>query len=251
MLDFARGRRVEHLLRLEDARDAGDLYTPAIREPLPDAPPRRVRVLHRGPLRGEIALEHRLPSSGGRVHDGRCTLSLVLDADAGFLRVRVRGHNRAGDHRLRLRIASGIRDAATVADAAFHPVERRPLEIGADEAAMEHVVLTAPLHRWVSRYGAAAGATIFSDGLAEYESLADGTVAVTLLRAVGVLSRPDLPERPGHAGWPAETPLAQSIGPYEAELAIALHGPDSPEQRDVVERMADDVLLPLVGETLR
>jgi alpha-mannosidase len=251
MIDLARGRRVEHLLALEDERDAGDLYTPAIREPLPSAAAPRVRVVHRGPLRGEIAIEHRLPSSRGRGHDGRCTVSLALDAGARFLRARVRGHNRAGDHRLRLCIASGMGDATTVADAAFHPVERHPLEIGDEDAAMEQLVPTAPLHRWVSRYGADAGATIFSDGLAEYESLADGGVAITLLRAVGALSRADLPERPGHAGWPAETPLAQSIGPYEAELAIALHGPDSPEQRDDVERMADDVLLPLVGETLR
>ena len=116
---------------------------------------------------------------------------------------------------------------------------------------MERVIPTAPLHRYVSRFTGAAGATVFSDGLAEYESLADGTVAVTLVRAVGVLSRHDLPERPGHAGWPADTPLAQSIGAYRAELALALHGPDTPEQRDEVERMADDVLLPLVGATLR
>ncbi|HEU4701000.1 MAG TPA: hypothetical protein VFS37_00845, partial [Conexibacter sp.] len=47
------------------------------------------------------------------------------------------------------------------------------------------------------------------------------------------------------------TPAAQSRGPYRAELALALHGPDSPEQRDAVERMADDVLLPLAGATLR
>ncbi|MDQ2889267.1 MAG: hypothetical protein M3R65_01765, partial [Gemmatimonadota bacterium] len=96
-----------------------------------------------------------------------------------------------------------------------------------------------------------AGATLFSDGLAEYESDADGSVAVTLVRAVGALSRPDLPERPGHAGWPAETPAAQSLGPFEAGFAVALHGADSPEVRDAIERLADDVLLPIVGTTLR
>jgi hypothetical protein len=66
-----------------------------------------------------------------------------------------------------------------------------------------------------------------------------------------VLSRHDLPERPGHAGWPADTPLAQSIGPYRASFALALHGGDTPEQRHVIESMADDVLLPLTGRTLR
>jgi mannosylglycerate hydrolase len=116
---------------------------------------------------------------------------------------------------------------------------------------LEHVVPTAPLHRWVSRFTATGGATVFSDGLAEYESLPDGAISVTLVRAVGELSRVDLPERPGHAGWPADTPLAQCIGPFGAELALALHGAVTPEQLDAIDWMADDVLLPLVGETLR
>jgi alpha-mannosidase len=116
---------------------------------------------------------------------------------------------------------------------------------------MEHVVPTAPLHRWVTRFSADAGATLYSDGLAEHESLDDGAVAVTLLRAVGQLSRADLPERPGHAGWPADTPEAQSHGPFSARLGLALHGPDSPSQRDDIERLADDVLLPITGTTLR
>lgn len=116
---------------------------------------------------------------------------------------------------------------------------------------MEHVVATAPLHRWVARFTPDAGATLFSDGLAEYESQDDGSIAVTLVRAVGALSRPDLPERPGNAGWPADTPAAQSLGPFEAEFAIALHGADSPEVRDAIEQLADDVLLPITGETLR
>jgi len=152
---------------------------------------------------------------------------------------------------LRLRVATGLGKAATFADAAFHLVERRPLSLSAEDEAMERVVPTAPLHRYVSRYTPDAGATIFSDGLAEYEALDDGAVAITLVRAVGALSRHDLPERPGHAGWPSETPLAQSIGPYRAELALAPHGPDSPAQRHEVECLADDVLLPLTGRTLR
>ena len=249
--DLASGRSVEHVVALEDGSDAGDLYTPAIRDArLVPAEP-RVRVVHRGPLRGELALEWRLPAPSRRALASRCTVSLALDAAAAFVRIRVEGVNAAPDHRLRLLLRTGLGAANTIADAAFHLVERRPLVLPPDDEVMERLVPTAPLHRYVSRYGADAGATVFSDGLAEYEALADGSVAVTLVRAVGSLSRHDLPERPGHAGWPADTPLAQSIGAYRAELAIALHGPDTPDQRDAVERMADDVLLPLVGGTLR
>jgi len=249
--DLRTGRVIEHAVTLEDAADVGDLYTPAIREPHPVPAPRRVRVVHRGPLRGELQLEWRLPAGSRRAPVSLCVVALVLDAGAPFVRIRVDGFNAAPDHRLRLHVATGLRDARTIADSAFHLSERRPLEVSEEVSAMEHVVPTAPLHRYVSRYAPDAGATVFSDGLAEYEALADGAVAVTLVRAVGALSRHDLPERPGHAGWPADTPLAQSIGPYRAELALAPHGPDTPAQRHAVEQLADDVLLPLTGHTLR
>jgi alpha-mannosidase len=249
--DLRSGRVVAHVVTLEDASDVGDLYTPAIREPRPVSAPRRVRVVHGGPLRAEISVEWLLTHGARPTSVSRCAVSLVLDAGAPFVRIRVEGFNAATDHRLRVRVATGLDDATTIADAAFHLVERRSLAVSAADEAMEHVVPTAPLHRYVSRYARDAGATVFSDGLAEYEALADGTIAVTLVRAVGALSRHDLPERPGHAGWPRETPLAQSIGPYRAELALAPHGPDSAAQRHEVESLADDVLLPLTGRTLR
>jgi len=163
----------------------------------------------------------------------------------------VEGENRATDHRLRIRFATNLAGAATIADAAFHPVSRARLALSDEEQRMEHVIATAPMHRWVARFTPDAGATLISDGLAEYESGDDGIIAVTLVRAVGALSRHDLPERPGNAGWPGDTPGAQSLGNFDASFAIGLHGGDSPAVRDMIEQLADDVLLPIVGETLR
>jgi mannosylglycerate hydrolase len=139
----------------------------------------------------------------------------------------------------------------TFADAAFASVQReRPINVPADAVQMEHPLATAPLHRCVSHFNSTSGVTVFSDGLTEYES-ADGAIWITLLRSVGELSRPELPERPGNAAWPAHTPLAQCMGPFEAQLGVMLHGPRTAESIDEIERTADDVLYPLVGETLR
>ncbi len=248
--EHATGREVTTLLKLEQARDVGDLYTPAIREILPAPVCERVELTHRGPLRGELVLHWVVPSANSD-GDGRCRIALQLDAAAAWMRVLVSGVNVAHDQRLRLVIATGLPASRTVADAAFHPVWREPLVVDEESARMEHVVPTAPLHRFVSRLLGDAGVTVCSDGLAEYESQPAGEIAVTLVRSVGELSRADLPERPGHAGWPAPTPGAQALGPYEAGLAVMMHGGESDATRDAIEQFAEDALLPITGETLR
>lgn len=264
------GREVDALLSFEDVGDAGDLYThsPAGRA-VTAAWFEGARVVHRGPLRGEIECRWRMrvpaalralesgsdppvrPARGGRPVEIPLTVALTLDAGAPFLRVRITGSNTARDHRLRVVFAGGLATPRVFADAAFGPVERVPPAVPADETAAELPPPTAPLHRFVSLFTPDSGITLVSDGLAEYEARADGSVAVTLVRAVSELSRNDLPERHGHAGWPVSTPEAQCLGPFEARFGVFPHGPRTPELLDAVERVADDVLVPLVGTTLR
>lgn len=263
--DFA----ITDLIGFEDVGDAGDLYTHSpVGQPLTMVRCVGVRTVDRGPLRATLEARYglRVPESlaadpddalsrpsrrAGRAVDLSITVRLSLDAAAPFVRVRVTGNNRARDHRLRVVFRTGLADARVVADAAFGPLERRAIVVSPAEAAVERPPATAPLHRYVSLSAAPHGVTIFSDGLAEYEATERGDVAVTLVRAVGELSRPDLPERPGHAGWPAATPEAQCLGPFAAHFAVALHAPNDDATRAAVEHLADDVLLPLAGETLR
>ena len=174
-----------------------------------------------------------------------------LDAGSPFLRALVDGVNGVAGHRLRVRFRTGVVDAAVWADAAFGPVRRVPVVVSDDERRMEAPPPTAPLHRYVTLFGTDRGVTIYGDGLAEYEAEPSGDVAVTLVRSVADLSRNDLPERPGHAGWPVPTPEAQMLGPFAAELAILPHRARTGETIDLIERTADDVLLPLTGTTLR
>ena len=222
------------------------------------------RLCHRASLIGELLTQWRLvpregasrPASArsGATRSGSATtldISFVIEAESRVVRIRVRGVNASTDHRLRLGVRTGIANAAVWADAAFGTVPRHPTAISREEAQVECAPNTAPLHRFVSLFSERAGATLFSDGLAEYEAKPDGTVWVTLLRAVGELSRNDLPERPGHAGWPTSTPRAQALGPFTANLGLLLHGPRDSDTIHEIERAADDVLLPLSGATLR
>jgi alpha-mannosidase len=244
-------RRVASLLELLEEGDVGDLYTPAPRPRAYTVQFRGSRVVHRGPLRGDLALSYRILSPESRRARAELTLHLVLDAASEVLEIRVQGINNIENHRVRLAVRGDVIGGRVFADAAFGPVEREPIIVSPSEAAVEQPPRTAPLHRYVSRFAEDRGFTVFSDGLAEYEARDDGAIAVTLVRGVGELSRNDIPERPGHAGWPSPTPRAQCIGPFEARLAFLPHGARTSETVDRIERTADDVLNPLVGVTLR
>ena len=246
---------VPRLLAFETQRDDGDLYTAAPRG-RPSA--FRCRMLGTrldGGLRAAAIAEWESHAKGARATESnsasRVQTATILDAESSFVRIRVSGVTDAGSIRLRIVFGTGIVRGRVVADAAFGPVVRVPLHVPARDRARESPPPTAPLHRYVSLYGARRGVTIYSDGLAEYEVMPDGRVAITLVRGSGALSYADLPERPGHAGWPVPTPGAQSIGPFEAEFAVFPHGADSAASRALVERTADDVLLPLTGFTVR
>jgi alpha-mannosidase len=243
----------DSLVAIEDLRDVGDLYTPAPREPAAEVRFDAFAVTHRGPLRGEIETRWTVRRPGADLEDvAEVTVWLGLDADAPFLRLAVEGVSLAFDHRLRLVLRTGVAGAATWADAAFGPIRRLPITVPPEDARSEIPPPTAPLHRYLSLFSDTRGATVFSDGLGEYEVTPAGDVAITLVRGVGVLSRIDLPERPGHAGWPEETPWAQSPGPFEAVLGFMPHDASrTAPMIDAIERAADDILLPLTGSTLR
>jgi alpha-mannosidase len=246
--DIEGGRSIADLLAWESVVDLGDLYTPSPRgakfRPKFDG----AKVVHRGPMRAAIDLWWKFRQGHERI-DAR--VRLIVDANARWLRLYVDGRNAATDHRLRLRVGTDVSRPLVVADAMFGPVERHPIVVTEAEARMEQPLPTAPLHRYVSLFGATQGASVYSDGLAEYEATDAGSVLVTMVRSVGELSRDDLPERPGNAGWPTSTPEAQCIGPFAAELALLLHGPRTAAVVNEVERAADDILLPLCGATLR
>jgi alpha-mannosidase len=159
-----------------------------------------------------------------------CALRVVLEARIvpGVERVdlRIRFENTARDHRLRLlfptREPTAEFVAATTFDAAIRSTQKP------DASRWVHPAPdTFPQQGWVS----ANGLTLVAPGLPEAEVRSDGTIALTLVRAVGWLSRADLRTRPGLAGPLLPTPGAQCLQSIEAALAL-LPGVDPAAARD-------------------
>src|SRR5207247_9622888 len=95
------------------------------------------------------------------------------------------------------------------------------------------------------------GRALLAPGFFEYEWTAGGDLVMTLVRAVGELSRAELPARPGHAGWPMPTPLAQCPGTSRVELAVAPVSEAEIERGDVIPSLWEDVFVPLGGFWVR
>lgn len=247
-------RIVSDALHVESCPDLGDSYTPS-----PGLPQRfrvsDVRLCEEGPLRGAIELSWLLEEPGESKSDvgtprGPVRVHTVLRLSVGCDAVECRASitNQRTDHRVRLVWHTDVAHGEVWADAAFGPVRRAPIvpPAGTREAVPDGM----PLHRWVLHQAGMRCASLISDGLAETE-VRDGVLAVTLLRAVGALSRADIPERPGHAGWPADVPEAQCQGSFTAHLALLLSEGTREEAICQVSRVSDEILLPLVGETWR
>ena len=241
--DKATGVTCHRVAAIEDVGDVGDEYNyspPASDRRVTSAEARVIGVsrIGGGPLRAglRVELELPLPRSAGSDRKSRSpetvivpvTIAATLDAGSPRVAFAVSVDNRAADHRLRLLFPTGAASVDTArADTAFDVITR-PARIPVPARIRnESPVSSMPMISMVDAGDAESGATVIGKGLMEYEII-DGTttVAMTLIRAVGDLSRNDLATRPsGHAGPPVATPAAQCLGVHRFELAFEPHGP--------------------------
>jgi len=248
LVDRRREERYVDLLRLEDEGDAGDAYTycPPTRDRVKlSAGPIAVRRLAGGPL--VAALEARFEITRGI--DAR--LIVQLHADSPMVRTILEIDNRNQRHRLRARVPTALAGASALAGGAFGTVERPP--VTADPAAYprETPVRTAPAQRFVAMARGSRGLAVFAPAFFEYEWTAKGDLLITLLRAIGDLSRGDLPTRPGHAAWPTAIPGAQCLGTTRIELALATISVAEVEGGHVLPHLWEEAFLPLTALWLR
>lgn len=248
LLDRTRREWFLDALRLEDEGDLGDAYTfaPAPdRRPVRSEGPVRMRRLAAGPLVAALEARFALRAQA----DAR--LVVALHSDSRVVRCVLEIDNRAGDHRLRARLPLGLAGVPAVAGTAFGAVTRPAVVADPRRYPLETPVPTAPAHRYVAVARERRGLALLAPGFFEYEWTPAGDLLLTVLRAVGELSRGDLPTRPGHAAWPLAIPWAQCPGRHRVELALAPVTEADLEHRAGLEELWEDVFLPLRGFWLR
>jgi mannosylglycerate hydrolase len=239
--------------RLVDGGDLGDSYnySPPRQDSVVDTPTSvSVRVTESGPVRARVVItaDYQWPnhvdgSSQARVGEQAVSIEtdIELRADEPVVRVTTSFVNPSRDHRLRVHLPLPQPAATSLAESAFTVVERG---LTAEGRADEFGLPTAPAHRFVQ----AGGLTVVHEGVCEYELIdiaptAEGdrasTIALTVLRSTGMLSRLGMTYRPFPAGPLTPVPGLQMTGrPISLRYALAVDCDDP-------YALADDVLLPL------
>jgi membrane-associated phospholipid phosphatase len=231
VVDKATAERSGRQNRLISEGDRGDEYTYSYAGPTVGSeglPGARATSVSGDRVTATVELVLRLPA---RLRDDRlarspdlvdCPVRVEISLDAGERRVDVnlQVDNRASDHRLRVLCETGTRALTHQCGATFALLERSN-RFEVRKRWIEPPTSESCVHDFVAVNGATRGLAVGVDGLREYSVLHDGaTIAITLLRAVGFLSRGDLPERHGHAGPELATPSAQCIGTRSYRYAV-------------------------------
>lgn len=230
ILDKIADRLYEGLNVLEDAEDVGDEYDYSpCQEPLTvtsRGSRGTLRVLDRGPLAGrvEAAFNLALPKGmddarrrrlGEQVECG--TLVRVgLTAGDPVVDVEVVFDNGALDHRLRAAFPTGVASDWVVSDGQF-VLNRRPMDHSPRPDWVQPPPDSYPQQDFSLVEDERGGLALMARGLPEISARrdADGraVLSLTLLRAVGWLSRDDFPTRKfTNAGPTLYTPAAQCPG---------------------------------------
>ncbi len=226
----ADGTALDGVGRIVDGGDVGDTYNygPPLQDSMVDAAGEgRTEIAARGPLLGALVVDrtYRWPAGltpdgtarSAEVHDTVVSMRVELRTGEPFVRLTVRIDNQHLDHRVRLHVPLASLAVASYAEGQFGVIERG---LSSEGGYGEEPIPTFPAGAFVD----AGGAALLLEHVTEYE-LVDGgrELAVTLLRAVGQLSRSVHPYREEPAGPELPTPGAQCLGAMTTQIAVLPH----------------------------
>ena len=158
---------------------------------------------------------------------------VALKAGCKDIDVKIKIENKAFDTRFRVLFKTGIPSKFSYADEQFgiikRPNEPEELKVWKAENWSERPSPIYPMQSFVDINNGSYGVSIITKGIREYEIVGEkyDTIAITLFRAIGLLGKPNLKNRPGRAsGIGIKTKTSQMQSELEFEFCIYPHAGD-------------------------
>lgn len=242
VFDKETAQTFEQVLKLEDGSDDGDEYD--------YSPSRQEWLLYSNEFTAQTQVEHQALQSVATIslrmnvpsnlaarearsdQNGYVDLvcQVVLKEDCRRIEVSMELDNQADDHRVRVLIPTPFVTDTVVADNQFglitRPTNDPAMEVWEAEKWKEAPVPIYQLMNFAALENGQAGMAIMSNGLREFEVIADkteqrDTFALTLFRGVGVLGKENLLLRPGRpSGIKIPAPDSQTRGKIVCNFAL-------------------------------
>ena len=237
IVDKLNGKVFKNCNRFVDSGDAGDEYTysPPLNDKIIVCRLNNVNIQDIGPAEATLHLSGKIELPIGLKPDRKsrantkveCSIESEIKLYSEIQRIdfKTKFDNKCCDHRLRVEFPTDIISNYVYADEHFDVIKRSTTINGSDnEGWKENAYKTAHNSGFVDINDGENGLAVLNLGLPEYEIIPENnTIALTLLRCVGWLSRGDLEYRKENAGPSFPTPEAQCLGEHIFHYALIPH----------------------------
>lgn len=221
--------------RIVDGGEWGDTYNyspPATDSLVAEASEVTITEGFDGPVVASIEVRRRFALPVACEPDGSRRSASTIDTEIidsyelrtgePYVRVTTRFENQSRDHRMRVHFPMPFEAQGSDAGTPFDVVHRG---LEAEGGPSERGLATYPARGFVDVSGSQGGLAILIEPVTEYE-VVDGELAITLVRANGMLSQRAPSLRPEPAGPTVAAPLAQCLGEHEWKYALYPHKGD-------------------------
>ena len=235
VVDKINNKKFKNCNRFVDGGDAGDEYTysPPLNDEIivsrldniiiQDVGPSEATLKVSGKIMLPVGLKSDRKSRAEKMIECPVESEIKLFSEVQRIEFKTKFDNRVCDHHLQVEFPTAIKTDQVYAEGHFEVV-KRSINIPDSEGWKEKAYKTAHNSGFVDINNKEYGLAILNKGLPEYEIIPDNnTIALTLLRCVGWLSRWDLENKRGNAGPSLPTPEAQCLGENIFSYALIPH----------------------------
>jgi mannosylglycerate hydrolase len=222
--------------RFVDSGDAGDEYTysPPLNDEIIVSRLDNISIRDVGPAEATLKVSGKMMLPVGLKSDRKsraekmieCSIEseVKLFSEIQRIQFKTKFDNKASDHRLRVEFPTAIIKTDYVFADGHFDVVKRSINVPDSEGWKEKAYKTAHNSGFIDINDGEYGLAVLNQGLPEYEIIPENnTIALTLLRCVGWLSRGDLEYKKGNAGFSFATPEAQCLGENTFSYALIPH----------------------------
>lgn len=242
----------KNMHKIEDIADVGDTYnfSPIIGDQALKTELIGCKIKFHGKNRAILEIEYKIniPKKSDQIRSKsnflhKIKTQIILDAKSPILKFKTKFKNKSNDHLLQVKfelpnsiVKTSSEDSIGLIERTFDPKYNLQNQKPAGNF-QELKTNTAPMQRFVW----AQGTGILTKGIHEYE-ICEKDLSITLLRAVGMLSRKKLHTRSNPAGPTLETKEAQCHRMLTCEYAISFC--ESPNE---LFQLADNYFEPTIA----